>query len=172
MLILPYLEAEELYGQFHLDEPWDSPHNLSLLPQMPTVYQAMNYPADETNPRESSTFYQAVTGNGTAFEGAEGLSFATDFHGTANTIMVIEGGRPVPWTQPADLEVEGNQPLPPLGGVFTGNGRFSLFGPSRVKGMNALFADGHVEFISAGVHAAKLRRAFDRNNDQLFNASE
>ncbi len=25
--ILPYLEENELYHQFHLDEPWDSPHN-------------------------------------------------------------------------------------------------------------------------------------------------
>jgi hypothetical protein len=26
--ILPYLEEEQLYKQFHQDEPWDSPHNI------------------------------------------------------------------------------------------------------------------------------------------------
>ena len=25
--ILPYMEQNNLYRQFHLDEPWDSPHN-------------------------------------------------------------------------------------------------------------------------------------------------
>src|SRR3972149_4277670 len=28
--ILPYVEESGLYKQFHLDEPWDSPHNLAL----------------------------------------------------------------------------------------------------------------------------------------------
>ena len=29
--ILPYLECDPRYSKFHLDEPWDSPHNLALL---------------------------------------------------------------------------------------------------------------------------------------------
>ena len=33
--ILPGLEQGNLYKQFRLDEPWDSPHNLTLLPLMP-----------------------------------------------------------------------------------------------------------------------------------------
>jgi len=38
VLILPYIEQGELYRQFKLDEPWDSPHNIQLLPKMPRVY--------------------------------------------------------------------------------------------------------------------------------------
>ena len=30
MLLLPYLEEEELYKQLRLDEPWDSPHNKAV----------------------------------------------------------------------------------------------------------------------------------------------
>src|SRR5262249_5899033 len=26
--LLPYLEQQNLFNQFHLDEPWDSPHNI------------------------------------------------------------------------------------------------------------------------------------------------
>ena len=36
--ILPFLDRSSLYAKFHLDEPWDSPHNLSLLDAMPNVY--------------------------------------------------------------------------------------------------------------------------------------
>jgi len=36
--ILPYSEHEKLYAKFHLDEPWDSPHNIALLDSMPASY--------------------------------------------------------------------------------------------------------------------------------------
>ena len=36
--ILPDLGQKALYDKFHLDEPWDSEHNLTLLDQMPDVY--------------------------------------------------------------------------------------------------------------------------------------
>ncbi len=42
--ILPYLEdydgrsRDDLFKTFHLDEPWDSPHNKALLERMPAVY--------------------------------------------------------------------------------------------------------------------------------------
>jgi hypothetical protein len=33
--ILPYQDEEALYKEFRLDEPWDSPHNKSLIARMP-----------------------------------------------------------------------------------------------------------------------------------------
>ena len=38
--LLPLLNSEglDLYEQFHLDEPWDSPHNLTLLPLIPDEF--------------------------------------------------------------------------------------------------------------------------------------
>src|SRR5437588_6801844 len=38
VLLLPYLECSSLYANFHLDEPWDSPHNRPLVNQMPSVF--------------------------------------------------------------------------------------------------------------------------------------
>ena len=38
VLILPYLEQDALYKEFHLDEPWDSEHNRALIDRMPTTY--------------------------------------------------------------------------------------------------------------------------------------
>ncbi len=36
--ILPYIEHEPLYRQFHLNEPWDSEHNRRLIPEIPRTY--------------------------------------------------------------------------------------------------------------------------------------
>ena len=33
----PYIEQQALYNQFHLDEPWDSEHNKSLIAKMPAA---------------------------------------------------------------------------------------------------------------------------------------
>ncbi len=38
VFILPYIEQQDLYKQFHLDEPWDSEHNKKLLAKMPVIY--------------------------------------------------------------------------------------------------------------------------------------
>src|SRR5438552_1781471 len=38
VLLLPHIGEEKLYQEFHLDEPWDSPHNIDLLPGMPAIY--------------------------------------------------------------------------------------------------------------------------------------
>ena len=37
--LLPYLGQQDLYERFHLDEPWDSPHNRQLIPLMPDTYR-------------------------------------------------------------------------------------------------------------------------------------
>ena len=100
------------------------------------------------------------TGEGTAFDGSEGLRLPQDFpDGTSNTILVAEAGRAVPWTKPDDLPYEADRPLPPLGGVFTGESRFSLFGSNRVKGYHAVMADGSVRFLTSATGEATLRNA-------------
>ena len=38
VLMLPYLEQDALYKEFHLDEPWDSDHNKKLLEKMPPLF--------------------------------------------------------------------------------------------------------------------------------------
>ena len=40
--ILPFIEEAELYEQFRLDEPWDSPHNKKLIAKIPNVFQVAN----------------------------------------------------------------------------------------------------------------------------------
>ena len=42
--ILPYIEQENLYRQFKLDEPWDSEHNKKLVKSMPKVFAVRGRP--------------------------------------------------------------------------------------------------------------------------------
>jgi RNA polymerase sigma factor (sigma-70 family) len=60
--LLPFLEQDHLYKQFHLDEPWDSAHNKKLLEKMPDIYRVPGQ-KDRTG-----TYYQVFVGEGTVFE--------------------------------------------------------------------------------------------------------
>src|SRR6266446_747459 len=146
VLILPFLEQGALYQQFHLDEPWDSPHNKALLEKMPRQYDPVGL-GDST--LRDSTFYQVFIGKGTAFE-TDGLVMPKDFpDGTANTILIIEAGEAVPWTKPAELLYQADRPMPDLGGLFKGPARFSNW--NQVAGLHVAFADGSVWFLEKPV---------------------
>jgi hypothetical protein len=117
VLILPYIEQQDLYKEFHLNEPWDSPHNIELLSKMPRTYAAPGSKAKKLPPYH--TVCHVFVGEGAAFEGKEGLRFPQDIcDGTSNTILIIEAGEPVPWTKPEDIHFELNGPLPELRPIF------------------------------------------------------
>ena len=109
VLILPYLEEDELYQQFHLDEPWDSEHNKKLIDKMPDVYKSPN----SSLAGEGKTNYLTVRGEKTIFSGGKGARIADIADGTSNTIMVVEAAdeKAVPWTKPDDFEYDENNPL-------------------------------------------------------------
>ncbi|HVS35105.1 MAG TPA: DUF1559 domain-containing protein, partial [Gemmataceae bacterium] len=60
VMLLPYLEQNELYQQFHLDEPWDSDHNKKLLEKMPKVFA----PPDSDAFKNHEAAFQALVGKG------------------------------------------------------------------------------------------------------------
>jgi Protein of unknown function (DUF1559) len=145
--VLPYLGESALYKQFHLDEPWDSPHNKPLLARMPRVFQGPNRKLN----REGKTVYLLPVGKDVAFkEGPEGPRMPADFpDGTSNTILIVEAddAHAAPWTKPEDLPVDLDHPERGLGGHFPG-------------GFLAGIADGAVRFVSSSTSKATLRAAF------------
>lgn len=149
VLLLPHIEEEALYKEFRLDEPWDSPHNLRLLPRMPRMYQAPGRKAQKIPPHH--TVLHVFVGKGTAFEGREGLRLAEDFpDGRSSTFLIVEAGPPVPWTQPEDLPYAAEQPLPELSCLFR-------------AGFRATMADRSIQFVRKETSAATLRAAITRN---------
>ena len=105
VLILPFLEQDALFKEFHLDEPWDSEHNRTLIAKMPDVYRCPM--ENELAAREGKTRYVAPRGPGTIFRGAEPVKINEITDGTSNTIMFIEANdeHAVTWTKPDDWEV-------------------------------------------------------------------
>jgi hypothetical protein len=111
--ILPFLEEMSLYKEFHLDEPWDSPHNAKLIEKMPDVYGSFSFDiASRTKVRSGHTTFLAPTGEDTIYRGQEVTKFSHILDGTSNTIALVEV-KPeyaVPWTAPQDYEFNSQDP--------------------------------------------------------------
>jgi hypothetical protein len=149
VLLLPELDEEELYKEFHLDEPWDSPHNIALLPRMPLVYALPRRKAAKVPPFH--TIMHVFVGKGAAFEGRKGVRLPDDFpDGISHTILIVEAGAPVPWTKPEDLPYDPNGPLPDLPGIY----------PEAVR---ACTADGSQCWIRRDASQATWRALITRN---------
>ncbi len=108
--LLPYLDQQPLYAKFHLDEPWDSPHNKSLIQHMPDIYRA-------STSAESRSHMHVFTGTDAPFKPDKKTSLRTFRDGSSNTILVVCAGndRAEIWTKPGGLKFDPNAPLSVLG---------------------------------------------------------
>jgi hypothetical protein len=149
--VLPFLEQEKLYKEFHLDEPWDSEHNQKLIARMPAVFRS-----SEKLAAEGQTAYLAPVGEATMFPGRDPVRIRDVTDGTSNTLLVVEANdaNAVIWTRPDDLKVDPKQPLAGLAGQ-----------PS--KGFQALFADGSVRYLPETIDPKNLAALFTRNGGEV-----
>jgi hypothetical protein len=149
--ILPFIEADHIYKEFKLDEPWDSEHNKKLIDKMPALYTPVRGKLDK-----GLTFHQTFVGsNGWCKPGAMIRSF---LDGTSNTFLVAEGAKPVIWTKPADLEFNGKD-VPALGGVFEGK-------------FHAAMADGSVSLFRKGLNSTTLARLIDPADGNVVDVND
>ena len=146
--LLPYIEQKNLYDQYKMDEPWDSPANKKVLAAIPVILRS---PSDESAATNSSYF--VLTGPKTMFSGKDGMKIPDITGGTSNTIMLVEATRDIPWTKPEDIDYDPAKPLPKLGGHFAG-------------GFCAAFADGSVRWISDQTPADVIRALLDPTGDK------
>ncbi|NOX53273.1 MAG: DUF1559 domain-containing protein [Planctomycetes bacterium] len=148
--LLPHLDQRELYEQFHLDEPWDSPHNRELIDKMPAVFRC---PASKFSAKQGLSTYRVVSGKGTVFPPDQAVRLRDIADGTSNTIMIVEvdDDRAVIWTKPEGLPYDPDNPGRGLGGQFHG-------------GFNAAFCDGSVRFLPQTIKPAILRLLLIRND--------
>ncbi|MEZ5941226.1 MAG: DUF1559 domain-containing protein [Planctomycetaceae bacterium] len=138
VLLLPYLDEQELYDQYNFNEPWDGPHNEKLLAEMPRVFQ------DRWKARESTieTSIMAIVGQRTIWPGDQSLQFRDIIDGTSNTLMLLEvDEHAVPWTSPNDLSPR----------IIIEHFRDSSIGTHTV------LADGSVHMLSSSIDEQLLR---------------
>ncbi len=153
VLLLPFIEQQNLYNRFHLDEPWDSEHNKQLLQFVIKVYTSPQQ--DEKSVKDHLTFYQGFAGKGAFFEGKKGLRIADFPDGLSNTIMVAEASKGVPWTKPEDIAFDADKPVPKLG--LPGSSSY-LVG----------LCDGSVRALTPKLSPRTLRLAITRNDGQVL----
>lgn len=169
--ILPFLEQNDLYRQFRLEEPWDSEHNRRLLDKMPQVYADPLTKAARAEPgltaflapltrqppevhvplaeseRRRATDAQRPREPVAIFDVPDGapISWITD--GTVNTILVLKAApeAAVPWTKPEDWVLDEQQPLKHL--FPEEGGKYGL----------VLFADGSVRVLNKNIPVDAFR---------------
>jgi len=142
VLLLPYLDRKELYEEYDFDEPWNGPNNLKLAERIPRVFRCPSF--EDRRSSEASdaylTSYFAVTGPGSAFEGANSTSFSDVSDGNSKTFLVAEVATQLRlWTQPRDVTIAH------IHFQFSDKVADRL---NHQSGAQFLFGDGSVDFIN------------------------
>lgn len=161
--ILPFLgePCAKLYEEFRTEEPWDSEHNLKLLSKMPEIYAI---PGSRVA-MDGRTCYVRPIGPGTSCPREELISFRDIPDGSSNTVAVIEvdDEHAVPWTKPADLDYDPENPTKGLGGHLEG----AVF---------SAFCDGaphvHRKLVYDPERIGDLRKVFTRADGQPVNFAD
>ena len=156
--LLPFLGQQALYEQFRLDEPWDSPHNMALLEQMPDVYSIRRgNRTHKANVKPGYTTCVAPVGDGTIMGQAQPVAFRDILDGSGNTILLVEvdSEYAVPWTAPQDYPFD---PRTPLAKIARYEGGLWLAG----------MCDGSVQMLRADITADLVLALFGMNDGKII----
>ena len=139
VLLLPFLDQNELYKSICLDEPWDSEHNMQFHSQMPRVYECPLSVTQITRDK-GLTSYQWVVGPNTISDGSKTTTFddvTVDIH---NVVCLVEVIPTTCWMAPIDIQENS------LAGNFSFSRDFGV-GSKHVGGMVIGMLDGSVQFM-------------------------
>ncbi len=139
--VLPYVEQDNLFRQFKLDQPWNSPANAPL---SNTVVKTYGDPLDPVAP---TTRYRCFYDNGAAFstDPTQKTVLGRIPDGAANVIFYVESADTVPWARFNDFMFDPAGPLPSLGH------------PQRTAFLVAM-GDGSVKFVNKSINPDVLKR--------------
>ena len=135
--ILPYIEQTNLYHQFHLDEPWDSEHNIQLLDKMPATFRHPSFAGPQGQTVYLAPYYESTVWS------QDKPKFAQITDGLANTVALFEvdDGHAVPWTKPEDLDLH----------------ELDIIDCFRPTGSNVGLFDGSIKFLARNIDPDLLK---------------
>jgi hypothetical protein len=182
VLVLPYLQAPDVYNAYDFSQPWDSPKNKALIDKMPAVYRDPIY--GDTN--DHDTHYAGFVGPRAIFrpEGAKqpdankrpidakGVMIRQVTDGTSLTMMIgpVEPERRIPWTKPEDIDVG-----PTFKGLGRPGGIAAPFASRDGKGGTAapvLICDGSVHLINSSINARTLQALLTCDGGEVVTFAE
>jgi prepilin-type processing-associated H-X9-DG protein len=157
VLILPYIEGQQVFDQIDFTKPWNHPDNLRLADKMPAVFSC---PSAVSSVPPYTTAYVAVTGGETVW--GDSITFGSIRDGASQTVLLIESeARRTHWMAPADVLLDEIVPMSP-----TGESMF-LRGFHKGRG-NAAFCDGSVRALSDDMDASVLRALLTRDGGETI----
>jgi prepilin-type processing-associated H-X9-DG protein len=164
VLILPYLDQDNIYGRYNFDEPWDGPNNSKLAAQMPYYFQCLLDPA-KGGPQTS---FVAVVGPRTVWSGSEQLSLDDFADDPSETLMVVEiANSGIHWMEPRDLNIsEMTLEVNPKNGRGISSRHAGFKFPRELGGANVGFADGSVRFLPETTLPEDLRAMLTRSGGE------
>jgi len=150
VLLLPYLQQEELYNRYDFDEPWNGPNNSLLAAEMPPVFRC---PSEGSTVGAFNTSYVGVVGPGMVFDPTRVVRFANILDGTSHTIAVVESsgadGAGVHWMSPHDPTLD--QLNPNINGMPG-----PAIASDHVHKAHVLMADGSVHSFNDSMDSQAL----------------
>ena len=175
LLILPYVEGENLYKAYSFDEPWDGPNNRKLWALMPEIFLCPGCARATTlgliECPSNCTNYVAIVGPQTAWPGDTGKKIDDIQDGAANTLLLVEAIEPICWMEPRDLPYE--QALELLttnkkpGHLSTSDGFFAA--STYSFGLNAIYSDAHVAWLPLGMEEEAASALLTSAGRELLN---
>ncbi len=105
VLILPYLDQQDLFERYSMEEPWDGPNNRLLADEKVAFFGCPSHysPEHEAN----YTSYCLVTGKGTLFDADQTRELSDIRDGSSNTVILVEVNHgDIQWMEPRDLTIE------------------------------------------------------------------
>ena len=112
VLILPYLDRQDLYDKYDFDEAWNGPNNSLLADQIGDLYRCPceGETADQWLDEETGfldTSYMMIVGPQTITDGPSAMSLADVTDVPFDTFLVVEtAGSRIHWMDPRDLAEE------------------------------------------------------------------
>ena len=162
VLILPYLDRQDIWMIYRMNEPWDGPNNRKLADIDLEVFKC---PSDTETPT-TMTNYVAVVGPNTAWPGTQQISLKDLSDGVGQTILLVEvANSGIHWMEPRDLYVA--QMAPDINPT-AGQG-ISSFHPGCAL---VSFADGHTEVLRTTVSSEELRAMLTRSGNEAVDAND
>ncbi|MCL2349569.1 MAG: DUF1559 domain-containing protein, partial [Planctomycetaceae bacterium] len=159
--LLPYLGEKELYSQFHLNEPWDSEHNKTLLDKMPKVFADPNAKAEP-----NKTLYRFFGGEGSLLGAHPGGLKSTDVAHPNDSILMIAvtPENAVEWTKPEFVQFDpktfANLVSPMFAALF-------MSGEPMALPTQPLMAQGQMAYWVAG-QLSPQAEALQKQQDEQF----
>ena len=104
VVLLPFLEQQELYDKIRLDEPWDSEYNKQFHSRMPMAFSCPTVP--QKKHKLTMTSYMRIVGPNTTTTGADSVAIKDIGRPLEEIVTLVEVYPTVNWMEPIDISPE------------------------------------------------------------------